>query len=259
MYRRDVHKTFGLIIAIVLLAVHAEETVELAPRSKFNIPLVQLKLAMDDRDKEVEHVRISIDGYEEYALITYLNDTHVHYKKKQIEKTVYAESPDRAYMLTDFEAQQLSRVVRSFIQTLNIFNKDLKKERWGRCLYLDSFFPRFLKSFYFLVCAARNSPDAFPAIGRIPESKYDVSLRSEKSDRRIRKWREQDEHIIKLRIITKELIYQLKKWDKKELQNKKRNKSIIYSNKVEKAFDLFIRIYFNVKPPTDIPDDGKHL
>lgn len=257
VYKWGVHVTFGLLVALVIMAGAQEPKLE--KRTPYDIPLVKLKLAMDKHGKKVEHVRIPINGYKEYALISNLNDTHVHHKRKGIQKTVYAETPDRAFLLTDFEAQQLGSVVQSFIQTLRIFNKDLKKERWDRCLYLDSFFPRFLKSFYFLNCAARNSPDAFPAIGRIPESKFDVSLRSEKSDERIGKWRRRKDHAIKLRIITKELIYQLKQWQKKELQNKKRNKSISQSEKVQKAYALFIRIYFNFDNVTNIPEKGDHL
>lgn len=256
VYSWGFRRTISLIIVFFLHAIDAEESRELEPRSKYNIPLVKLKLAMDDRNEKVEHVRIPIDGYKEYALIAYHNDTYVHYKRNKINKIVYAETPERAYMLSKFEARQLSNVVQSFIRTLEIFNNDLKKERWDRCLYLDAFFPRFLSSFYFLVCAARASSEGFPAIGRIPEDKYDVSLRSEKSDRRIQQWRSQKDYIIKLRIITKELIYQLKSWDQKELKKKD---GAMRHRKVEKAFELFVRVYFNLKPTAGVPEDGEHL
>ncbi len=232
---------------------------ELAPRSAFSIPLIKLKLGDDEDSERLKEVRVDIDGSKEYALISAKNDVHVKHTRKGTKRTVYTESADRAYIITDFEAEHLSKTVKSFIQTLEIFERDLKRGNWDKCLYLDAYLPRFLKSFYYLGCAARNSPHAFPTIGRIPDSEYDVSQNSIKSDHRIKMWRTEKDHIIKLRIITKELIHQLKKWQKKELNNKKRNPEVAYSGKAEEAYALFIRVYFNLKPPVEIPSNGKHL
>ena len=119
--------------------------------------------------------------------------------------------------------------------------------------------PRFLKRFYFLVCAARNSPHALPRIARIPDEEYDVSLNSPKSDRRVMMWQQEKDYIIKMRIISKELAFQLKKWQKKELDNSRRNLDVAYSAKAEEAYGLFVRMYFNLKPPPEVPGEGSHL
>lgn len=238
---------------IIIAFSHAILPGNLAPRSPFNIPLIKLKLGDDENSEQLKEVRVEIDGNQEYALIRTLNDIHMKHTRKGAEKTVYSESPERAYVITDFEARHLSRTVKSFIQTLDILERDLKRGNWDRCRYLDAYLPKFLVSFYYLSCAARNSPHAFPPIGRIPDSKYDVSLSSPKSDKRIDTWREQKDHIIKLRIITKELAHQLKRWQKKELNNRKRNAEVAYSGKAEEAYALFIRVYFNLKPPARLP------
>jgi hypothetical protein len=162
-------------------------------------------------------------------------------------------------MISDFEADVLNRVCKTMIPTLETFERDLQHERWDKLLYLDSFFPRFLKGFYYLYCAARNSPYALPKSVCIPDSLYDISLTSPKSDERIRMWQTQNNQIIKLRIVSKELVYQIKEWQKQELDNQRRNPEVSSGKKFEEAFTLFVKLYFNVQPLPDIPPEGQHL
>ncbi|MBD3390916.1 MAG: hypothetical protein GF410_02760 [Chitinivibrionales bacterium] len=231
----------------------------LGKRTPYNVPLLKMTLASDNQHDDFKQVKVAIDGTEEYALITRYHDFHVKTTRMGVERTQYQEAPDRAFVITEFEAKQLERVVGSFISTLEDFEKDLKKRRWGRCRHLDAFLPRFLKRFYFLVCAARNSLHAMPRVGRIPDTAYDVSLSSPKTDRRILMWQQKSDYIIKLRIISKELAYQLEQWRKKELNTSRRNPEIAYSAKAEEAYSLFVRMYFNFRPPPPVPPEGKHL
>ena len=219
---------------------------ELGERSPYDIPLVRLKIGDDENGgDQFREIRITLKEGKEYAKITRYSDLHLKVVRNGREKTVHSEPPDLAFMLSDFEAEALHLTTRSLIETLEDFERDLKRGRWDRCLYLDSFLPRFLRAYYFLVCAARNSTHALPEIARIPERAFDVSLSSPKSDKRINGWRRSPSNVIKLRIITKELIHQLKEWQKKELDNSRRNPEISYSSNVEEAYGLFIKIYFN--------------
>jgi hypothetical protein len=98
-----------------------------------------------------------------------------------------------------------------------------------------------------------------PKSASVPDSLYDVSLTSPKTDQRIQAWITQRDYLIKLRIIAKELIYQLKEWQKKELDNPSRNVELPAGKKVEQAFTLFMKIYFNLTPAPVLPQDGEHL
>jgi hypothetical protein len=232
-------------------------------RSTFNIPLANLSVSFNDATHVFEKVRVSFgtasddDNY--YCLITPGSDFEIKVSKEGRQKFVHNEAPDKAYMISEFEAEVLNKVCKTFIQTLDIFEHDLQHGKWERLLYLDSYFPRFLKGFYFLYCASRSSPYALPKGICIPDSMYDVSLTSTKSDERIRLWRQSPDNIIKLRIISKELIYQIKAWQDKEIGNSKRNIEVSYGKTFEEAFTLFMKIYFNLLPLPDVPREGEHL
>jgi hypothetical protein len=230
--------------------VYAQEP---GKRTSFTIPLAKLNASFDEDTRVFDNIKVSFDNDDNhYYIIAPGIDYEVKIEKEGRQKIAHNEAPDKAYMISDFEADILLRVTKTFCQTLDIFESDLQHERWDRLLYLDSYFPRFLKGFYYLYSAARSSPYALPKSDCIADSLYDVSLTSLKSDERIRMWRTQKDHILKLRIITKELIFQIKDWQKKELDNDKRNKEISYGKKVEEAYTLFIRAYFCDQ---NIPDD----
>ena len=214
-------------------------------RTPFNIPLVKLSTLAENEDIQFKKVRVAIDGNKEFAIITKLNDQHIKITRKGSEKTTYAEPPETAYALSDFEKKHLSEVIQSLISTLLLFERNLYNQQWDKCLYLDSFFPRFMKGFYYLNCAATNSLDALPRQAEIPDNWYDVSLRSEKSDKRIAEWLRNKDYTIKLRIATRELIYQLKSWQKKELRKYKENSNVEFSQNLKETYFLFIKLYFN--------------
>jgi hypothetical protein len=250
-------KAISFAIAAVVCLTHAQSP---GKRSSFNVPLANLSVSFNEDTHVFEKVRVSFgndDNY--YCLIAPGADYEIKVTKEGRQKYVHGEAPDKAYMISDFEAEVLNKVCKTFVSTLEIYEKDLQHEKWERLLYLDSYFPRFLKGFYYLYCAARNSPYALPKGICIPDSMYDVSLTSPKSDERIRQWRQSPDNIIKLRIISKELIYQIKDWQDKEIDNSKRNIDVSYGKKFEEAFTLFMKIYFNLTPLPDVPRDGEHL
>jgi hypothetical protein len=252
--------------SITLAAVTAVSlTYAQAPgkRSSFNVPLANLSVSFNDETHVFEKVRVSFgapgddDNY--YCLIAPGADFEIKVSREGRQKFVHNEAPDKAYMISEFEAEVLNKVCKTFVSTLEIFEHDLQHEKWDRLLYLDSYFPRFLRGFYYLYCSARNSPYALPKGICIPDTVYDVSLTSPKSDERIRLWKQTSDNIIKLRIISKELIYQIKDWQDKELDNSKRNIEVSYGKKFEEAFTLFVKIYFNLQPLPDVPRNGEHL
>jgi hypothetical protein len=239
------------------------QAAEIGKRSPFTLPFARLSVSFDDRTHVFEKVRVSFDTEkdpsDEFYIIGPINDFQIKETADGRQKLLHLEQPDKAYVISDFEAEILNKVCKSFISTLEIFEKDLHKEHWDRCLYLDCYFPRFLKGFYFLYCAVRNSPYAMPKSACVPDSLYDVSLTSPKSDKRVEAWISQRDYVIKLRIISKELIYQLKEWQKRELNNPSRNVEFPAGKKAEQAFTLFMKVYFNLTPAPVLPQDGEHL
>ncbi len=258
MIAQAIKAIFIIAVAAAWLSYAQEST---AKRSQFNIPLANLSISYSEDTHIFEKVKVSYDNDDGnyFCLIAPGIDYEVKITKDGRQKTVHAETPDKSYMMSDFEAAVINKVCKGFISTLETFEHDLQRSKWERLLYLDAYFPRFLKGFYFLYCAARNSPYALPKGICIPDSIYDVSLTSPKSDYRINQWRTEPDHIIKLRIISKELIFQIKEWQDKELDNPKRNSEISYGKKFEEAFTLFMKIYFNIRPIPDIPPEGQHL
>ncbi len=244
MFKKNNTKIFIIVgIIIYSIAVNSEN---FGKRTSFNIPLVKLRLTDDEEDNNFKKVRVDISGRKEYAVITRLNDLYVKTTRQGTKRTAYAESRIAAHILSEFEMQQMTRVVQSLISTLEIFEHELQKQRWDKCLYLDSFFPRFMNGFYHLSCAAENTHKALPKIAKIHESYYDVSLNSIKSDKRINLWRKRKDHVIKLRIVTRELIYHLNKWLKKTSKKSKHEENIGYNEELKEAYGLFIQMYFNI-------------
>jgi hypothetical protein len=115
-------------------------------------------------------------------------------------------------------------------------------------LYLDAFFPRFLRGIHTMMCAAKDSPEALPQSALVRDEDYDVSLNSPKSDARIKMWQTDKDRIMKLRISTQELIIQTKKWQESELTNTKRSPELSYSGEFDRAFTSFVRNYFGYVP-----------
>ncbi|MBN1306278.1 MAG: hypothetical protein JXA18_00065 [Chitinispirillaceae bacterium] len=215
-----------------------------AQRIPYPIPLVKLSVMED-----AAAVRISRPESADYAVVSALDDLAVKSSRHKTERTTYRESPDKAYYLTDFEARQLLLAVKSFVETLEEFEKNLQNGRWGKCLYLDAFLPKFIRGFYLLLGASRNATEGYLKKTRTFEKEFDVSLNSPRSVARVASWRKNPQGILKLRIASKELIFQLKKWEKRELSNPGRNPEIALSLRSEEALDLFVRIYFFSQTP----------
>ncbi len=252
-----------ILLIAVCAAVSLASSETPGKRTSYGIPLAKLSVSFNDQTHQFEKVKVSFGSSDDdesyYALIAPITDFEVKITKDGRQKIVHDEVPDKAFMISAFEADIINRVCKTFVPTLETFERDLQHERWDRLLYLDSFFPRFLKGFYYLYCAARNSPYALPRSICIPDSLYDISLTSPKSDERIRMWQTQSNQIIKLRIISKELSYQIKEWQKLELDNPNRNLEISYGKKFEEAFTLFVKLYFNLQPLPEVPPEGQHL
>jgi hypothetical protein len=231
----------------------------LGKRTSFDVPLAKLSISIDEVTHELNSVRISFEGSNDYAVITPFDDEKIHITAQGREKEIFREQPEVAYLTTDFEREQLLKVTQSFMETLNILENDLRHERWDRCLYLDGYLPRFLHGYYYLCDAVRNSQDALPRNAHISEAAFDVSLNSSKSDERINHWKADPAYVLKLRIVTKELVYQLKQW---ETQSRKSstNPELFLNTKVKEAYGLFVHLYFNIKPPPPLNfHRGRHL
>jgi len=197
-------------------------------------------------------VRISRNGSENYAIVAEQSDHTIENSRSTINRTTYHEPADKAYIITDFEARQLIAVTKSFIETLEMFEKHLQNERWGQCLYLDAFLPKFLRDYIMLIGISRNAASKYYKKTLIFCKEFDVSLQSPRSDMRLATWRNNPDYIVKLRISIKELIYQLKIWEKRELGDSKRNPELWFGAKSEESLELFIRIYFSLQSQSDM-------
>ena len=217
----------------------------LAPRTPFKVPLARINIAYDKERKKYNQVKIFLDDTESHSIIAPGDDSQV---KRTGEATVYRETPQTAYLLSDFEARTINQVCRTLLLTLEEYENILKDNNWGKALYLDSFFPRFMRGFHVMICAAKDSPEALPRGGLVRDEDYDVSLNSPKSDARIKMWQTDKDRMMKLRISTQELIIQTKKWQKDELSNLKRNPELSYSDDFDRAFTSFVRNYFGYVP-----------
>jgi len=227
----------------VLLAAalpHGNIKADVAPRTQFKVPLAKIAVTFNNATNKYDQVRINFDDGESYIIAP--GDDML--SKKGSESTVYRELQQTAYQLSDFEAKTISRVCRTLIATLEEYETILKNEAWGKALYLDSYFPRFLRGFHVMMCAAKESREALPRAALVPEDAFDNSENSPKSDERIEMWKSDKDRIIKLRIASKELVSQIKLWQKDELNDPKRNPEISASGNFERTFTAFVKNYF---------------
>jgi hypothetical protein len=219
--------------------------VVLAPRTPFRVPLARINIVFDEERRRYNRVRIFFDESGAHSIIAPGDDALV---RRNGETTIYRELPGLTFQLSDFEAQTINQVCRTFVNTLQEFENILRTQNWGRALYLDSFFPRFLRGFHVMICAAKDSPEALPRSALVREEDYDVSLNSPKSDVRINMWQTDRDRIMKLRISTQELIHQTRRWQREELTNSRRDPNLSYSGDFDRAFTSFVRNYFGYVP-----------
>ncbi len=231
----------------ILLSIFILESFALEKRESFTVPLAILTVRFDDKTGNLDEVFISYGHkYEGYA-ISNQNDRYIKSTAKRQIDHIYKEDITTSYLLTDFEAKHLNKVCNTFIKTLFIFEKNLQKKVWGKLLYLDAYFPTFFHGFYYLVHASRNATDPLPPNTCIPNHWFDNSFRSPKSDKRIKNWRNNPEHVTKLRVIIKEVIYQIKQWQQLELTSPNRDLRLNSDKNFKEIYSLFITMYFNLK------------
>jgi hypothetical protein len=229
-------------------------------RSPYSVPLAKLSVALDEETHDLKSVRIFYEGSDDYSVITPYDDEHIHMTAQGREKEVHREQPELAYLTSEFELGELEHVNRTFIAALAIMENDLHHQRWDRLLYLDSYLPRFLRGYANLCDGIREFHDPMPRNARIPEEAFDVSINSPKSDDRINMWKNETDYAIKLRIVAKELAFQLKEWNAIDKAKKLNASDLFLATKVKEAFGLFVHIYFNIKPPPKINlRRGRHL
>lgn len=233
---------------IILLAAVLFDSASLEKRTPFAVPLPNLFVRIDQERKTFEEVFVSYGSDREGWGIAEFDDRYIKYTLRLQVDHIYRETPRLAYILTDLEAEHLNKICNLFVRTLTIFENDLQNGQWDRLLYLDASFPAFFKGFFYVVKAAYCSRDTLPPATRISDTLFDETFDSPKSDRRIQTWRTTPEHITKLRIIARELIYQIRQWQKMELNNKKRQPFVINDKvRFKEAYELFIKMYFNMK------------
>ncbi len=234
-----------LILWSVLIVADDKQSIEKLPRDPFEIPLANLSTTINEKSGECEKVKITYPDSKDHIIITATDDVFLKFTRNGTEKTIYREDINYSFKISDFELKHLKLVSKSLLETLEVFEKDLQNNRWGKCLYLDSYFPRFLKGYYYLFCLAMNSTDILPESVNVADSLYDVSLNSDKSDLRLYKWKSTNDYIVKLRIATKELIHQIGLWQQEISKKEKSNSEISVSREFAQSLGLFADIYFN--------------
>jgi hypothetical protein len=223
-------------------------------RQEFSIPLAKISVGTDSSTGMYCKAKIIGSDEREQSVITGENDIAIKITNKGTEKTLFREDESGSFQISKFEAQEIGKVCKGFIQTLEIFERDLKDEKFDQIRYLDGYFPKFLKNFKILLQLAQNGTEFRQINLIIPDTAFDVSLSSLKTDIRIKRWQLQKDYIMKLRIAAKELIFQLKEWESKELTGKQ-IPDVTKNAKAEEMLDLFIKVYFG--PPLTDPANTK--
>lgn len=235
------------------------QALQLQPREEYTLALPKLFISVDGETQEFDGVRITLPpDYNDQVFIGTYDDQFIKNTSKGREKTLYRELPEKAAFLSKFESKYLIKVNDYFIAALEGLEENLQKNSWGRCLYLDVYFPNFMNGYYSLMDAARNSDCALPLGAKVPAEEYDVSQRSPKTDARINRWKSSLDTIIKLRIASKQLAMQLKTWQK-SLEKAKDNEDAVTPKEMEDAFVLFVRVYFGLKPAAPVAVKRKKL
>lgn len=228
---------FAIFVIAVLFKSAAYEK-----RKPFPVPLAIVVPFFDSQTGRLDEVFVTYGNQNEGWTISKLQDRYIKDTRRKSREHIHREYPHMANFLTDFEVEVLNKVCDTFIRTLAVLERDLERKRWDKCLYLDGHMTLFLKGFYYLFTAARRSKGALPASTRLPKSLPNDTL---KADMRIQTWRSNPDQVIKLRISIKELVFQIQQWQKKELDNPKRDLWDDHSLKFAQSYELFIKLYFN--------------
>lgn len=242
-------------IYMLIWALIFSANAEIQKRKSFSVPLAFITTSLNT-DGTIDEVFVTFKESHEGWVIAPGNDRYVKDSRKFRMDHTYIESESQNWQLSTFEASLIDKVCTTFLETLKIFEKDLQNQKWDRCRYLDYWIPIFIRNFYFLLSAARNSDHMLPKVICISDSLFDKHSDSPKSDERIRKWQGNAEHILKLRITTKELIHQIEQWQAIELRKPDRDIFGDHSGKFIKDLELFTRLYFNLPPPETVKKGG---
>lgn len=212
--------------------------------SQYPTPLAQVTAYFDRTSGELEEVFVMYPHEKnEGWCISESDDRYVKETKFRSFEHIHKEPSHMARYLSAFEAEQINRIIETFITALQILDQNVEREYWDRCATVDKQLSRFLLNFYYLLSAAYQSFDLLPQITRIDDSLVNSEAQSQQ---RVQSWQTYLDRRIKLRISIKELIFRLKQWQKSELDNPQRDMLQNSVNDCIPSYELFIRCYFNL-------------
>lgn len=241
---------YCIILSVVFTGSHLSAESPLK-RKAYSIPLPIVTLVFDSKN-DFEEVFITYAGSSEGWAVGTVNDRYVKDTRQERVDHFYRELVTSCHYVSPFEAKVIEKVCKKFEEALTVYERDLKNGSYDRLYYLDSYFPVFFRGFFYLYCASHNSFSALPKVTRVPDSLYDQTGNSPKSEQRILTWKANPEHVVKLRIATKELLFQMKKWRTEELSDAEIDPRRDKAKEFRETYELFIRLYFNLPPASVI-------
>lgn len=237
----------GALCAVLAGAGTAAGEQASAPRRSFAVPLAHLGIARS-AGGAVEEVIVSFGGDSEIWAIGPGDDRYQKSTRRLLDERIYQEPPGTAYLLSSFEAGVLDRVFESLVKTLELFERDLRREHYERLRYLDAYFPAFMKGFHHLLQAAWNSSTLLAPVTDIATALFNESYTSLRTDARVRIWEESDGHRLKLRIAARETQLMLEQFRRRVLANHRRDPRRQPPEELRRTWELFVRLYFNLRP-----------
>ncbi len=237
---------FFLLVVVLPLPAQprAPEAAVLLPRDSFPLTLPQIAVKNDNETGEFSGVSVIFPDCTDRAIIGMGEDFEITTTSHGLEKTLYRKLPGREGYLSRFEAKVIIRVDGRFCEALDTLDTLLRHRDWSRCRYLDSYFPRFLSGWYYLIGAARNSLYALPRSCRPLEKEFDVSLNSQKTDARVLIWGRAADTAAALRKAGEALCTQLKTF-RKTLESAKTTEDPGIPEGLTDALAKFVAAYFN--------------
>ncbi len=238
------HLNVFYLLVVCFVGFSAE--IPAVKRTPVTIPFAKISAMLEEKSHSFEKVRVSWENYPDYAEITCYDDMLFKIRPEGRERIAYQEAFGQEFAISEFEASQIIRVNKSLAAIIKEVERLLQEQKWDKLAYIDAFLPRILKGYYYLYCGSRNSFSEMPSIALVPDNQFEASLNSRITDFRIYGWQRNPEKVIRLRIVAKELLFQMDAWEKKELTSKKRNKEISYGKSFEETFAMFVKLYFNI-------------
>lgn len=238
-------KYLAINLVLFLLFTHtAADEISQYKEKSFSVPIALLTPVFEGPN--LSEVFITYEGLNEGWGISEGDDRYVKDTRRERVDHIYRELRTQVAYFSPFEAEIINKVCISFQKSLEIFEDDLKGNKWSRVLYHDRYLPGFFKGFYYLISAARVSYTIVPKSSCVPDTLLDLNFESQKSRKRVSGWMSDNEHKVKLRIAVKELVYELEQWRKRDLDNPDRDAWIDSSKKLMDAYNFFLQLYFNL-------------